>query len=387
MGSHRRRAGLHRGAPFSAGALGRDCRGRLLHDGRVDFPRAGDLLHAVRAGSPEPAGADRGLDVESRCGVHGPGSAAAHRRGRWVPGESSGPHLRPGRQVDRGIPRHRGRGGSAHCPDAHPGAERQRLRGTVRALDTRGMLGSPDSLSANGAYCTCSRSSWRTTTGSGTIRGAATDSSRLDPASSPAPAFVAASGWADCCATTIARPEYGMSLRTDYGVGQVFGHYDRTVIAGRKVEVHFAVSTLGYSRRFHFWNKPPKFHGPGRPELLGGQPVRGPSQPDRTAAGRPERSLFGGVDLDLGERHPGFAHRNRTCPRADIRRQRRNESGEILEYLSHRPSLPPEGKPFKVSGLRDSPIGPARDLEGPLTVGLVAHVPFSPPSQVLRPCP
>src|SRR5213593_3295958 len=63
---------------FSAGALGRDCRGRLFHDGSVDCPRAGDLLHAVRAGSQQSAGADRGLDAKSRCGVHDPGSAAAH---------------------------------------------------------------------------------------------------------------------------------------------------------------------------------------------------------------------------------------------------------------------------------------------------------------------
>src|SRR5207253_9745819 len=33
--------------------------------------------------------ADRGLDAKSRCGVHGPGSAAAHRRRRWVTGRPS----------------------------------------------------------------------------------------------------------------------------------------------------------------------------------------------------------------------------------------------------------------------------------------------------------
>jgi hypothetical protein len=48
-------------ARLSAGALGRNCRGRLLHDGSVDFPLAGDLLHAVRAGSQEPAGASEQL--------------------------------------------------------------------------------------------------------------------------------------------------------------------------------------------------------------------------------------------------------------------------------------------------------------------------------------
>jgi len=35
-------------------------------------------------------------------------------------------------------------------------------------------------------------------------------------------------------------------LQTDWGV-------QRTVMAGQPGEVHFAVNTLGYSRRFHFW--------------------------------------------------------------------------------------------------------------------------------------
>jgi transposase len=40
--------------------------------------------------------------------------------------------------------------------------------------------------------------------------------------------------------------EPGRQLQTDWGE-------QRTVIAGQPVTVHFAVSTLGYSRRFHFW--------------------------------------------------------------------------------------------------------------------------------------
>jgi hypothetical protein len=40
--------------------------------------------------------------------------------------------------------------------------------------------------------------------------------------------------------------EPGRQLQTDCGV-------QRTRIAGQEVEVHFAVSTLGYSRRFQFW--------------------------------------------------------------------------------------------------------------------------------------
>jgi putative transposase len=59
----------------------------------VDASRVGDLLHAVRAGSQKPAGADRGLDAESRCGVHGPGRSTAHRRHRWVLGGPSHPDL------------------------------------------------------------------------------------------------------------------------------------------------------------------------------------------------------------------------------------------------------------------------------------------------------
>jgi transposase len=38
----------------------------------------------------------------------------------------------------------------------------------------------------------------------------------------------------------------GQQLQTDWGM-------QRTMIAGQAAEVHFAVSTLGYSRRFHFW--------------------------------------------------------------------------------------------------------------------------------------
>jgi transposase len=38
----------------------------------------------------------------------------------------------------------------------------------------------------------------------------------------------------------------GRQLQTDWGV-------QRTMIAGQAAEVHFAVSTLSYSRRFHFW--------------------------------------------------------------------------------------------------------------------------------------
>src|SRR2546426_4284258 len=45
-----------------------------------------------------------------------------------------------------GIPRPPRRGGGAYDPDSGPGAERQRLRGTVRAVDSRGVFGPPDSL-------------------------------------------------------------------------------------------------------------------------------------------------------------------------------------------------------------------------------------------------
>lgn len=47
-------------------------------------------------------------------------------------------------------------------------------------------------------------------------------------------------------ATVRFETEPGRQLQTDWGE-------QRTVIAGQAVTVHFAVSTLGYSRRFHFW--------------------------------------------------------------------------------------------------------------------------------------
>lgn len=47
-------------------------------------------------------------------------------------------------------------------------------------------------------------------------------------------------------ATVRFETEPGRQLQTDWGV-------QPTVIAGEPVTVHFAVSTLGYSRRFHFW--------------------------------------------------------------------------------------------------------------------------------------
>jgi transposase len=47
-------------------------------------------------------------------------------------------------------------------------------------------------------------------------------------------------------ATVRFETEPGRQLQTDWAV-------QPTVIAGQPVTVHFAVSTLGYSRRFHFW--------------------------------------------------------------------------------------------------------------------------------------
>src|SRR5690349_1048118 len=47
-------------------------------------------------------------------------------------------------------------------------------------------------------------------------------------------------------ATVRFETEPGRQLQTDWGV-------QPTTIAGEPVVVHFAVSTLGYSRRFHFW--------------------------------------------------------------------------------------------------------------------------------------
>jgi putative transposase len=78
--------------------------------------------------------------TQSRCRIHGSGGALSHRRRRWVPGGPSGPHLRPGRQVDGEIPRDRGEVGGARRPGALPGSERQRTREAVRALDSRGVV-------------------------------------------------------------------------------------------------------------------------------------------------------------------------------------------------------------------------------------------------------
>jgi hypothetical protein len=107
-------------AHVSARPLGCDRWRRLLHDGSMDAPRAGGLLHVVRAGSQEPAGEGGGLDAESRFGLHGPGGAAPHRRSRQVSGGSSSTDLRSGRQVDKGISRPPRRGGGACGPDAAP---------------------------------------------------------------------------------------------------------------------------------------------------------------------------------------------------------------------------------------------------------------------------
>ena len=88
-------------AHLSPGALGRDRRGGLLHDGSLDVPRAGDLLHAVCARSREPAGTGGWLDAESRCSIHGPGGATSHRpsTGSWrVIGSSSATGTASGRR-------------------------------------------------------------------------------------------------------------------------------------------------------------------------------------------------------------------------------------------------------------------------------------------------
>ena len=70
-----------------------------------------------------------------------------------------------------GLPPHRPRRRGADRADTRPGAECQRLRGTLRALDPRGVSRPPDPLRGASAASAPSTSSWRTTTGSGTIRG------------------------------------------------------------------------------------------------------------------------------------------------------------------------------------------------------------------------
>ena len=75
-------------------------------------------------------------------------------------------------------------------------------------------------------------------------------------------------------ATVRFETEPGRQLQTDWGE-------QRTVIAGQAVTVHFAVSTLGYSRRFHFWGTDPR---------MPSTPTRRWSGPSSGLAGRPGRS-------------------------------------------------------------------------------------------------
>jgi hypothetical protein len=129
---------------FLRGPLGRDRGGGLLHERGLDPSRSDHLLHALRDRSPKPTGSHSGVDAHPGCGVHGAGGASTDRCGRWVPGAPPGPHLRSRQQVDRRIPPDRPRRRGTDRVDARPGAECQRLRGTLRALDPRGVSRPPD---------------------------------------------------------------------------------------------------------------------------------------------------------------------------------------------------------------------------------------------------
>ena len=91
-----------------------------------------------------------------------------------VAGAPPGPPRRPGRPGDGGIPPDRRRRGGADRADARPGAECQCLRGALRALDPGGVSRPPHLVRRAAPSSERSTSSWRTTTGSGTIRGSAT---------------------------------------------------------------------------------------------------------------------------------------------------------------------------------------------------------------------
>jgi hypothetical protein len=153
------------------GSLGRDRGGRLLHQRSLDASWAGDLLHALRDRSSEPASPRGRLDPHPGCLVHGAGGAAADRCGRWIPSEPPDPHLRSGQQVDRRIPPHRPRCRGADRVDARSGAECQRLRGTVRALDPTRVSRPPDPVWGAAAAPRPRRVRGALTTGSETIRG------------------------------------------------------------------------------------------------------------------------------------------------------------------------------------------------------------------------
>ena len=87
-------------ADVSAGALGRDCRSRLLHHGSVDRAGTGDLLHALRHRLGVTAGPDSRLHAASRCSVHAPDHPRARLRRRWGARPPPGAHLRSGCQVE-----------------------------------------------------------------------------------------------------------------------------------------------------------------------------------------------------------------------------------------------------------------------------------------------
>ena len=65
-------------------ALGRDSRGRFLHDGSLDVTRIGDVLHGVRDRPRITARPDSGVDPASRRSVHAAGESHADRDGRPV---------------------------------------------------------------------------------------------------------------------------------------------------------------------------------------------------------------------------------------------------------------------------------------------------------------
>ena len=159
---------------------------------REEGPRAGTGgLH-----DDSSTGEARCLSLRHRRAAGGaPADGAPGRAAGWAAGAAA----RPARQPARSVP---GAGGSAVD---RGGVER---RGDLRELQAQGVR------RAGSRSC-------------GTTCG---PSGRCGPSR----------------ATVRFETEPGRQLQTDWGE-------QRTVIAGQAVTVHFAVSTLGYSRRFHFW--------------------------------------------------------------------------------------------------------------------------------------
>jgi helix-turn-helix protein len=132
-------------ADVSPGALGRDCWRRFLHDRSLDVGRPGHVLLDLRHRPGVPACADPRIHAASRSHVHATNRADADD-GRRRGGERAAPlDLRSGSEVER-------RGATSPPGRENPRrfhsrarTQRERVGGTLRAVDQRRMPRSADS--------------------------------------------------------------------------------------------------------------------------------------------------------------------------------------------------------------------------------------------------